>query len=322
MPTELPSNSHLPQSRSLSAAVVIPTYNRPRELRRCLDSLLRQTLLPDQIVIVDDGDLDYQPLAESLEATGVDFLYLRKQGPRGQALSRNQGTARATGDVVFFFDDDVELDRHYLETIMRLYEADFEGRVGGIGGVIVNDPVIGPLRALAELLRGTPSWGHGRVFACGFNQMNYHAVRRLQPVQWLGGGVSSFRREVLSEFQFCEDYREYAHFEDVEHSYRVAQRYRLLITPEARLWHYPSPSSLSPERFAYRQIVNLGHHFRRNMPQGLFNRLAFGWYLLMMLFTDIARLPLMPRHLAGNWGRLRGHLLGLRAHLSSPALPE
>ena len=173
-------------------------------------------------MVVDDGTLDPAPLISIAEAAGVHFLYIPKEGPPGQARSRNIGVARSSGDIVFFLDDDVVLESDYLDAILRLYEADTEEKVGGIGGVIVNDPHIGPARALAEMLRGTPCWGHGRVFACGFNQMNYHAVRRVQPVQWLGGGVSSFRRPVMEQFRFAEHYRDYTLFEDAEHSYRVS----------------------------------------------------------------------------------------------------
>jgi glycosyltransferase involved in cell wall biosynthesis len=310
-------------ARRLSASVIIPTRDRPEDLRKCVQSLVAQTRLPEEIVVVDDGTLDPAPLISIAEAAGVHFLYIPKEGPPGQARSRNIGVARSSGDIVFFLDDDVVLESDYLDAILRLYEADTEEKVGGIGGVIVNDPHIGPARALAEMLRGTPCWGHGRVFACGFNQMNYHAVRRVQPVQWLGGGVSSFRRPVMEQFRFAEHYRDYTLFEDAEHSYRVSHKYQLLITPEARLYHYPSPVRwYDPEGFAAKQVVNLGYHFRRNMPQRLYNKLAFSWYLAAMLLTDVVRLVLMPHRIGFNWARLKGHLRGIRQHLSSPLPPS
>lgn len=303
----------------LSASVIIPTRDRPEDLRKCVQSLVEQTQLPEEIIVVDDGTLEPEPLIRMANAAGVRFLYIPKEGPPGQARSRNIGVARSTGDIIFFFDDDVVLESDYLEATLRLYQADTEGKVGGIGGVIVNDPHIGPARALAELLRGTPSWGHGKIFACGFNQLNYHAVRRVQPVQWLGGGVSSFRRTVLDEFRFAEHYQDYTLFEDAEHSYRVSKKFQLLITPDARLYHYPSPIRwYDPEGYASKQITNLGYHFRRNMPQRLYNKLAFGWYIVAMLVTDIVRLVFMPHRIGFNWARLKGHLRGIRQHLSSP----
>lgn len=324
----MPSGSAAPENSTaaerLSASAVIPTRDRPDDLRKCIQSLLEQSRPPDDIIVVDDGKLDWQPLADMAQAAGVGFVYIPKEGPPGQSRSRNIGVAYSRSDIIFFFDDDVVLESEYMEAILRLYEADGQRHIGGIGGVIVNDPRIGPLRALAELLRGTPCWGHGKVFACGFNQMNYHAVRRVQPVEWLGGGVSSFRREVLEEFRFAEHYQDYTLFEDAEHSYRVGQQYDLLITPEARLYHYPSPKRwYDPAGFACKQVTNLGYHFRRNMPQRLYNKLALGWYLAGMLVTDVVRLVLMPHRLGDNWARLRGHLRGIRQHISSrPRSPD
>ncbi len=315
------AESRQPQDLPLSISVVIPTYNRLEELHRCIASLLRQTRRPSQIIIVDDGQLDWQPLAQIVESAGVCFTYLPKEGPRGQARSRNLGVAQCTGDIIFFLDDDVVIDPRYIQAIVELYEADPEHTIGGVGGIIVNDEPIGLARAVAELLRGTPSWGHGRVFPSGVNQMNYHAVRDVQAVQWLGGGVSSFRREVMEEFKFCEEYGGYSLFEDVEHSYRVGQHYDLVITPEARLWHYPRSTAhaYNPEQFATKQIINLAYHFHNNMPQRLFNRVAFGWYLLTLLFTDVVRLISMPCRLTSNWMRLKGHLRGIAAYLMAKA---
>ena len=37
-------------------SVVVPTYNREKDLKECLDSVFRQTVLPNELLIIDDGE--------------------------------------------------------------------------------------------------------------------------------------------------------------------------------------------------------------------------------------------------------------------------
>ncbi|MBF0144456.1 MAG: glycosyltransferase family 2 protein, partial [Magnetococcales bacterium] len=74
----------------LRASIIIPTYHRPKELGDCLQSILRQTLLPFEVIVVDDGDLGGFPMREALEAAGIRCLYHKKEKP-GLTASRNVG---------------------------------------------------------------------------------------------------------------------------------------------------------------------------------------------------------------------------------------
>ena len=44
--------------KSMQVSVIIPTYNREKELKTCLNSILHQTKLPKEVIIVDDSDND------------------------------------------------------------------------------------------------------------------------------------------------------------------------------------------------------------------------------------------------------------------------
>lgn len=89
-------------------AVVIPTYNRGRSLRRCLDSVCAQTRLPDEIIVVDDGSTDNSTV-------GLVNLYPKirviHQPNRGVSAARNAGIRASQSDWIAFLDsDDVWLD--------------------------------------------------------------------------------------------------------------------------------------------------------------------------------------------------------------------
>lgn len=97
---------------ALQVAVVIPTYRRPDLLRRCLESVLAQTLAPEafEVIVVDDGqDEDIRQLVQGLAARtrGAPAMrYLRPQGTRGPAGARNRGWRGSLAPVIAFTDDD------------------------------------------------------------------------------------------------------------------------------------------------------------------------------------------------------------------------
>ena len=66
---------------SYKISIIIPTYNRPNDLNKCLQSVLEQTVIPNEIVIVDDGRLEELPLANEIKGKGIDCIYIKKRGP-------------------------------------------------------------------------------------------------------------------------------------------------------------------------------------------------------------------------------------------------
>lgn len=92
-------------------SVVIPTYKRSEFLRRALDSVLSQTWVDVEAVIVDDngeGSPYRESTQKSLDAYGSDPRVKRVLNRKnmGGAMARNEGIAAATGDYITFLDDD------------------------------------------------------------------------------------------------------------------------------------------------------------------------------------------------------------------------
>lgn len=87
-----------------SVGVVIPTFNRAHTLGRALDSVISQTLLPQQVIVVDDGSTDS---TADLVAGYTGVRYLRQEN-RGVSAARNLGIRHCGCDWVALLDSDDE----------------------------------------------------------------------------------------------------------------------------------------------------------------------------------------------------------------------
>jgi glycosyltransferase involved in cell wall biosynthesis len=90
---------------SARVSVVIPTYNRARDLRRALASVVAQSWRDWEIIVVDNESEDEtQRVVEDFREARIKFLSVRNHGVI--AMSRNRGVSAAVGEYVAFLDSD------------------------------------------------------------------------------------------------------------------------------------------------------------------------------------------------------------------------
>ena len=117
-------------------SVVVPTCNRGDLIQECLDSLFSQEFPKDQyeIIIIDSSSTDVVekiikqsfPVAEPK----ISYFYQKKEGP---SAARNLGIEKASGDIIYFFDDDCIADLRCLQIIYSAYDRE---EIGGVEGRI------------------------------------------------------------------------------------------------------------------------------------------------------------------------------------------
>ena len=88
-----------------SVSVIIPTHDRRDVVRRAIDSVLRQTHAPHEVIVVDDGSTD--GTGSDLTRDYPEIVVLRQQN-RGVSAARNAGIAQASGEWIAFLDSDDE----------------------------------------------------------------------------------------------------------------------------------------------------------------------------------------------------------------------
>ncbi len=102
-----------------SVSVVVTTYNSPATLRFVLLGLVRQTLLPVEVLVADDGSDRATADELALLAPDVPFTLIHLWQPHDgfrAARSRNNGIFRARGDILAFLDQDTIPHARWLET--------------------------------------------------------------------------------------------------------------------------------------------------------------------------------------------------------------
>ncbi len=101
----------------MKVSLIITTYNWPSALSLCLQSVFQQTVLPQEVIIADDGSgNDTAELINSLALqTSVPVIHSWQPdcGFRA-ARSRNKAIVRATGDYLIFIDGDIIVDKNFV----------------------------------------------------------------------------------------------------------------------------------------------------------------------------------------------------------------
>lgn len=100
----------------MKISVIVPAYNSEKTLGACLESIRRQLLQNDELIVVDDASSDQTTSV----AQNFTVKYIRNDSNQGPAISRNTGAEKASGDLFLFIDSDVVLKDDELE-ITRQY---------------------------------------------------------------------------------------------------------------------------------------------------------------------------------------------------------
>ena len=101
-------------------SVVIPLYNKQREIGEAVRSALAQTLPPREIIVVDDGSTDGS--AEVVRAIGSPLVRLVSQPNAGVCAARNHGIEEATGEYIALLDADDAWEPGFLAEITAMIE--------------------------------------------------------------------------------------------------------------------------------------------------------------------------------------------------------
>ncbi len=255
-------------------SLIICTYQRPKALIQLLDSVLEQTLYPNEIIIID-GSLD--------NATGValetkNYLYLNyfkvNADERGLTKQRNVGISKVALDseVICFLDDDTVLEANYFKELMSTYKTKPDAlAVGGyitnevqwstemvqngycIDGYCRKESVRFKLRKKLGLIDATAP-GYMPIYSHGRSISYLPPSNKIYQVESFMGGVSSYKKEVFESIQFSNYFEGYGLYEDFDFCLRVSKLGSLYVNTAAKLEHHHEALG-RPNSFKYGKMV-------------------------------------------------------------------
>ena len=266
-------------------SVAVPTYDRPEDLSVLIQSILKQSVLPEEMIIIDDGEIDkdlLKRLSEDCELHSIKCVYHNKRRakePKGSAVSWNLALELAETEIVFILDDDIVLLDNFFSSIIREWEnnKDDESLVA-IGGVIANERQKGLLERFYNrifMLIGDAPWD---VNSLGF-QVWTNDITGPTKGFYLNGGLASYRVSQAKKLGFSTLSEGRTALEDVDFFFRAKRiGMHTIITPYARAIHKHSKASREAAFITgIKESYNRRFIFLRNGKLKLKDWLCFYW---------------------------------------------
>ena len=134
-------------------SIIIPNYNKEKYIEKCVDSVLKQSYMPKEIIIVDDCSTDnsrrtIEKLAKKNET--IKLIYPKTNG--GVSKARNLGLQNASYDYVTFIDSDdfyinVDKLKNEMKQLKLLEEKGYQGLAYSTTVLVDEDGKVIPCRA-------------------------------------------------------------------------------------------------------------------------------------------------------------------------------
>lgn len=248
-----------------SISIIVATKDRPSDLQRLLASLTAQSRRPDQIVIVDASKPAASCIACEFPALRIDY---KSHWPPSAAAQRNVGIRAAdpSSTLIGFVDDDTTFEPDAFAAMLQFWDSTPDDVLGASFNIQNYRLPRGQSFKRSSLVAslGLYSATPGGIAPSGWQSVTGH-VSETQFVDWLPSGAAVWRREVLAQHVFDEYFDSYSYLEDLDLSYSIGRKGKLVIVAEAGYSHYPSRSGrISARQFGRLEVRNRLYFVRKH----------------------------------------------------------
>ena len=202
----------------IKVSIIVPVYNVYPYLRKCLDSLVNQTLKEIEIIIVNDGSLDNsQEIIDEYKKKYKNIKAYKKENG-GLSSARNTGLKKARGEYIAFVDSDdyVELDM-YEKMYKKALEKNFSVVVSDLTYIYPDKKVLASSNILKDIEK---------------EEELKKAMINIYPAAW----NKIFNHQLLKESKIL--FKEGVWFEDVEFLYRLFPYIKSIGVVKEPLYNY------------------------------------------------------------------------------------
>lgn len=287
-------------------SAVIPTKNRVSDLIKAVDSILNQSRLPDELLVIDQSvDTFGKSKIEEMVAfhqPRLSLKYIYNPKIKGLVDAKRVAVENASGDVICFLEDDVILEPNYISSM----EAAFENEVTMMGccGVVTNLPTL-PSTYLAFFHLFHKGIFHDpRVGVHGYSHLTESTMIQSH---YLSGGTSAYRKEVFKKIPFDLE-NGFFMLEDIDFSTRAAKEFgrdNFYINTAAKLAHMMSPVNRATLMPRYQRKLREFICFYKKNRDEKFAFFNLSW-LIFGLILESMFASLQFRNIGPLWGTFKG----------------
>lgn len=193
-------------------SIIVPIYNVEKYLRKCIDSILNQTLENIEVILVNDGSTDSSgKIIDEYKLKDKRIKVVHKEN-EGQSSARNIGLDIANGEYIGFVDSDDWIDRDLFELGYKYIKQN-----NGDIGVFSRRTYTEQSDLLYEI-----KVKQEEIYLDSFGINNY-IVERLLNTHTLGGCNKLYKHKILVDKNIKFDSVKYIGSEDTLFNYKVLQ---------------------------------------------------------------------------------------------------
>ncbi len=276
---------------SKDVSIVIPTYNRVKDVRILLDSIIKLKNKPLEVIIVDQSTDDK---TKNLCGHYKIVRYI-KSNPPSITIARNCGIRNSNKKtkVVLFLDDDVILNEDYLEKILEVYNK-FKTAKGvaafwsARGLLNFNNwpfykKVIFYVQQSIKKLFFLGYFEKKRIRITGpFGNTYAISSGKILNAEWLKGMNMSYKKEVFNKIKFDENLLGYTVVEDISFSCVLNKIFpnSLYITPFAKIQHrFSQTERHNIKKMMFINLIDHFYLFYKMFNKTTTDKLKFLWSL-------------------------------------------
>ena len=201
--------------------VVICTYKRHAIIGKCLINILKNSILPKKIIIVDQNhnSLSVQKIKKIFNNYNYkNFIILKNIINKGLTKSKNISLKHCSTKYIFFIDDDIFLENYYFYKCLDLIS---KKKALGVCGIISNYQN-NLIKNFIYYLFNINIFRDNRYYY--INHMKLKKYKSYSKVFQLSGGMTCFDKKIFKKILFDEKYLTH-NYEDVEFNLRIKKNF-------------------------------------------------------------------------------------------------
>ena len=225
-------------NRIFRLSVMIITKDRTTLLKRCLQSIIRQTRIPNEVIIVDSSkEKVYSSIEKIKKYLPIKYIY---EQTLGFGVARNTALKNATGDIIATIDDDEEASPDWCENIIKAHLQ--TPKILAIQGRIISNPSTSPWAFVEQI----------RMDRWFLNNLDRTGQIRTMSTKNVSFKLKRFRKLKLN-FSTLDGFNRFGS-EDIDMARQILLANETIIySPSVSVYHWERPTLISYLKQQYRK---------------------------------------------------------------------